>query len=165
MLKKNLFRKRLHKTFSKGFSLVELMIALIIISILAIVMLRGFSTWSTAHKIEADTDALFSFLQDARLLAFSEKRTLTIVPNNKTLELREGANVISTLTVESVLTPNLANINLSNRGIVQTSRIEVGAHPSRIQSSYNCIDLAFSRIRRGKMNDTTAVPGTTCENK
>jgi len=161
MQKEKFFRKRPHMYLKGGFSLVELMIAIAIISILATVMLRGFSSWSTAHKIEADTDALFSFFQDARLLAFSEKRALSIniINGGKGFQLIDsttGNAIGRDLTVETAFTDDGTAPSFTNRGIVDTSHLRYTGAEDR--ASYDCINFAFNRIRRGQYDSAQATP-------
>lgn len=69
---------------SPGFSLLELMIVIALIAILS-----GFSvSWIKGivkkNKIAKDVDAIFGLLQEARMLAFSQKRACGLVWENST---------------------------------------------------------------------------------
>jgi len=80
---------------SPGFTLLELMITIALIAILA-----GFSvSWIKGavkkNKIAKDVDAVFGALQEARMLAFTQKRTCGLFWNGTsftTLQLRCDAD-------------------------------------------------------------------------
>lgn len=158
MRKINLFQKSPTRRFQRGFSLVELMVAIAIIAILATVMLRGFSAWSIVHKIESDTDALFSFLQDQRLRAFSSKHAMTIVINDTNVTSRD----VVTLEQQTLVTNTNWAItglgSISNRGIVVGGNIRYNG-AATVAPSYNCVVSSGPRIRRALKN------GATCDVK
>ena len=62
----------------RGFTLLEMMIVMIIISVLAAIALPAFSDWRARQAVRSATQALLAQMKQARVLAVSENRSVSI---------------------------------------------------------------------------------------
>ncbi len=150
---------KLFRKSQKGFSVIELMVVVVILSILGTILLRGLTSWSSASRIENDTDAIWSYLQDARLLAFSEKINLDvdISLDGMTISLTPTPAIpgwnYPPLVVQTPFRfePALNNLQISRRGYFQGNGdiIYNGSYTfDKVPAAYSCVTISINRARR-----------------
>lgn len=144
---------------NRGFTLVELVVAIAIMTIMAVIVLGGFARWRTASKIEGDVDAIWSYLQDARLVAFSEKRNLQVRmdssgkkititdPNDANfiypdLELQSPFRITSTGTFDV----NMRGYYSPGRSIILNN----GMSHTVVPTSQSCVVVSTTRARKAR---------------
>ncbi|MBW2342352.1 MAG: prepilin-type N-terminal cleavage/methylation domain-containing protein, partial [Deltaproteobacteria bacterium] len=60
---------------SNGFSFIELLVTIVILGIVALIAIPGFSRWLPNYRLRAATRDVFSNFQHARLTAIKRHRT------------------------------------------------------------------------------------------
>ena len=70
----------------RGFTMIELMVAIAIISILAAVAVPNFEAWLSGHRLSSSARDIYSLYQLARLRAVKEKSDVLVSINDATGE-------------------------------------------------------------------------------
>jgi len=66
---------------SNGFSFIELLVTIVILGIVALIAIPGFSRWLPNYRLRAATRDVFSNFQHARLTAIKRHRTCAVTFN------------------------------------------------------------------------------------
>ncbi len=162
----------------RGFSLVELIIAIALMAILISAATMSFSTWQAKAKVDEQTRTILSDLNDARTRAFTQKRVSGIVfnPSSYVLKTYTSETEYSTATNAAtkgttVYTKTLrygltkAGASIANTPVIfDTSGFTndwftIFVDPTYSSASVNCIVISAARVNMGKLN------GTACEFK
>ncbi len=146
----------------KGFSVIELIIVIGIMAIIATMAIPEFTKWKTKYSIESDVKKIATFIQQARLKAFTEKIELDVVSSGSGKKIcfkcdsgdndcktKYGTGNISCIELENVFT--FSNFSISKRGTLNNRTISyAGEYIGDI--NYDCIALKSIRVRIGKLN-------------
>ena len=134
---------------SKGVTLIELVIVLIILITLSVVFLKNLSTFNKANSIEDDCKKIYAFLQEMRLKAFSQKQVLNIELNGN------GTRLCETVQGDCIDLNNRfsasGNFTISKRGLFQTPG-NIRALTSQGNPTYSCVAVSNTRVRLGEWN-------------
>jgi prepilin-type N-terminal cleavage/methylation domain-containing protein len=160
-----------------GFTLVEILIAIAIVGILAVIAVGNFGGMNEKYKVEAETKQLYADLMDARGRAMQRNRASFVQISDNSYRTYEdtspapdgdgafqnadalitNANVSHVIATGSIAVP--LNFNFNRNGIASvTGFIRVS---STAQPDYDCIWIRATRIKMGQYNAT----GNTCAEK
>ena len=134
---------------SKGLTLVELVVVLIILMALTVVFFKNISMFNKADSIEDDCKKIYAFLQKARLEAFSQKKILHVALD------ATGEKLCKTIQNECIVLNNqfastgTGNFHISRRGLFKTSG---NIHVTHIRGkpAYSCVAVSNTRVRLGE---------------
>ena len=142
---------------SKGLTLVELVVVLIILMALSVLFLKNISMFNKANSIEDDCKKIYAFLQKARLEAFSEKKILNVALD------ATGEKLCETIQNECIVLNNqfastgTGNFTISRRGLFKTSGsihvTYIGGKPA-----YSCVVVSNTRVRLGEWDSGSCNP-------
>lgn len=166
--------------FRRGFTLVEILIALVVLGILLVAATSTFRETGDKYRAESETKQLFADLTDARARAMQRSRiffvrlrttgyetfedTNTGPDGNGSLETASDAPAARAAVRHTINTTNLAGTDLV--GGAPTFRFDRGGIASatgniRLLSDnnpdYDCIVIAPTRIKMGKYEGSACV--------
>lgn len=167
------------KCETKGFTLIELVIAIAIIAIAAGIGTLSFSSWQTKFKVEAETREIYADLNLARTSAFQQKKEHRVFfqPNSYIMKSyssemepdNSGVTVLNKSALKYRLTRrNSSPVNLSaditdyrvvydTRGVATAGNFTLVVNPYSAGSAVNCMVISATRVSLGRIN------GTACE--
>ena len=151
-------RKMINKN---GFSIIELIVVVGIMAIIATMAIPEFTKWKTKYSIESDVKSIASFLQEARLKAFTEKIELDVVSDNGKICFKcdtgdtdctstYGNGNISCLELENSFT--FSNFGITKRGTLANRTIKYAGEYSG-DINYDCVAIKNIRVKIGKLNN------------
>jgi len=146
----------------KGFTLIEMLVVLSIMAILFSIGIPAYTRWATKYKIQNDTKTIFSVLNQARIKAFSEKRTCGISWSDSTfsqIELRCDKNYDGDIDDTDELIQKIdlktsfkdgsnSKVTFKKEGFGKTM-ITIYTSMPEYNSKYNCIKISRTRILMG----------------
>ncbi len=138
----------------RGLTLIELLVVVGIISLLLSIAVPAFNSWRLKASIEGDTQDVYAFLQKARTMAFTQKMTLWVRANGRTLCINDGTVDIDCIRLEN---PFTGNVQISDRGTFDNSSIYYsgGAH---VEPGYSCVVASLTRVRMGVWDGANCNP-------
>ncbi|PTS86080.1 pilus assembly protein FimT [Pseudomonas sp. HMWF032] len=147
----------------RGFTLIELMIILVLLSIVAGIAIPNLTRLITNHQIENQAQTLNSLLQFARTEAVVRRTSVAVVNNGNAWAVRLGGQTLIQETFDperaSVSTlPNPANITFNSNGSANPATTFVVCHEDNPIFAYRLILTASGHSRlypRGKAEDGT----------
>lgn len=166
--------------YSKGFSLIELVVTIGIMAIVMTISTLSFNSYQVKSGIEAQTRELFADITEARTKTFTQKRVygITLQPNsyvvksyiteaeyNTNLAASANGTVVASKSLKYGLT-TLAGEDISDHSIVFDKSgftqswfidLDILINPETAPSSLNCIVVSTARANMGKKN------GSDCE--
>ena len=148
----------------KGFTLLELIVSITIISILSAIAVTAYTNWIKKVSIENDTKQIFALLSEARARAFAEKKVCGLIFDNKDVKLVCDTDMDNSITDETV---TINKITLKNdfaktftyakfdkdgtASILGTIYVnDISTDPN-----YSCISISLTRTKMGKWNGST----------
>lgn len=151
----------------KGFSLIELIVAMAVMGILIAMATLPFNEWRKKAAIESQTRMLLTDLNSARLEAITGKRRRTIVLNPGSYSLKNYTSADEKITTGGtiVYTNNLQyqietltgvfsgqNIAFDSRGFVENAyNPTIRTIPSYSGAAFDCIVVSVARNNIGKV--------------
>ncbi|TFH33316.1 MAG: prepilin-type N-terminal cleavage/methylation domain-containing protein [Deltaproteobacteria bacterium] len=158
-------RSKHGKDRQRGFTLVEMMIAIAILGILVVLAVGNFSGMNEKYKVEAETKQFYADIMDARGRAMQRNRWFFVniastgygyatyedgpLPDGDT-EANNNDTLLTSVTVPNLITTNIAGgaFGFNRNGIANASgTIWFG---STAQPDYNCITILPTRIKMGQ---------------
>lgn len=157
---------------SRGITLVELLSAFMIISVLGVSLGFAYSGWVCCYKVEKQTKEIYSDLMTARMMAMERNRvhfvdftgttTYRIVEDtndNNDINVGAGDTVLFPKTVEYANNANGYGIPLTikfnRRGTMSPLRTISITHDK--DPDYDCIVISTTRINMGRMSGDDCV--------
>lgn len=144
----------------RGFSLLELLIVISIMSIMAYIGVKYIISAMEKSKVEEDLKKMYGLLQEARIKAFTQKEDFTFSLNVASKEaciLDKNNNKVKCITLNKSDYSVNNNIKIDKRGTFTRATIDYTGTVSNL--SYNCIKVSNLRVILGVDN------GSGCEAK
>jgi prepilin-type N-terminal cleavage/methylation domain-containing protein len=139
----------------RGMTLIELIVAISIASILLGIGLYSWNKLTKRRTYENDTLTLYSELTKAKLQAFTEKRNYTIHINADSINVDNGIDNV-TISLKNPISSSKSFFKYSKDGICeQAGYIRISSSDSSTQ--YDCVDITINKISMGKFNGTKCV--------
>jgi prepilin-type N-terminal cleavage/methylation domain-containing protein len=162
----------------RGFTLVEIMIALAILGILVVLAVGNFQGMMEKYRVEGETKQMFADLMDARARAMQRNRVFFVQINSsgsdsknyKTYEdtspsgtsgdgsLGSGYALVASATVQHPITWNSGGVsdfrfNFDRNGIASVKGF-IRFVSTTAKPDYDCITVQATRIKMGQYNAT-----------
>jgi prepilin-type N-terminal cleavage/methylation domain-containing protein len=164
---------------NRGFSILELLVVMVIISVLLGIAAISGSTWLNQYRVESQTKQLYTDLMNARVQAMQKNRTFFVVmaatqytiyedtnpgpdgdgvlqPVNDTRILQTNLNANYALTIPAVVAAN--SINFDPKGVAYVTPGSPSNLPqtiyvtARFNAANDCILIEPIRITMGAWN-------------
>jgi len=129
----------------RGFTLVELLIVIILISIILAVATSLFFKWKQRNDVETSVRKLYAEIQHQRTRAFLEKMPITIRARGKEVEILTPA---SRTTLE-LSAPFSGTLTIDEKGIFDSGSI-VFTGNLELSPAVSCVIANKVRLRLGK---------------
>jgi prepilin-type N-terminal cleavage/methylation domain-containing protein len=163
-----------------GFSLIEIIMTIAIMSIVVSISTISFNSWTSKSNIEKQTRELFTDLSEARTKAFTQKKVHGIVFQPTSYVMKSYSSeteyvdstaaatkgiVVATKTLKFTLTKTDTTSDITNTPVIfDTSGFTndwytIIVNPTTAQAALNCVVTSSARANMGKMN------GTNCDFK
>lgn len=143
------------KVSVRGFSLVELLVAVAILGIFLAIAVPPFNRWRIKASIESDTKSVYALIQKARTIAFSRKIDLTVQASSKTVCIYSGN---SPLGCTELSNPFSGSVGVSRRGYFSQTGSIAYAGSADVEVNYNCVVVSVNRARLGVLSGGQCVP-------
>jgi len=165
--------RRGDKASGAGFTLVELLIAVAIAGILAVLAVSAFEGFNEKYRVEGETKQMFADLMDARGRAMQRNRAVFVeiaangyntyedtdpAPDGDGALDNTADTPVANVNVRHAITTDLAgggNFAFNRNGIANDNGTIRFA--STAQPDYDCITVKATRIKMGQFNAGTCV--------
>lgn len=155
----------------KGLTLLEVLVVLVILGVLSLLVIPGLRAWKTKNDVENTIKELYATLNEARVLALTEKRACGINWNAEVVErvrlicdANEDEDISDEgdeLRWEKDLDVKLKE-NFSSNYVLFDPRgfaVSLGAFMIEgTEADYDCITVSRTRVKMGKWENGTCVP-------
>jgi prepilin-type N-terminal cleavage/methylation domain-containing protein len=154
----------------KGFSLIELMIAVAIIAILLSIGTITFSDWVKRNKVETQFKQMFADLMTARAQALYKKsstvnaRGRSVIITNSVFSLysttNTGVSPVQTITLKVPVTPANTRVDFDQSGVALLNSDEsvteayVCVQSNNTNAVINSLIISKTRIQMGRLTGT-----------
>lgn len=155
----------------RGFTLVEIMIALAILGILVVLAVSDFGGMNEKYKVEAETKQFYADIMDARGRAMQRNRWYFVqiastgyatyqdgpLPDGDTIQ-NNNDTLVTSITVRHPITTNFAgggSFGFNRNGIANDNGTIT--FTSTAQPDYDCITIRPTRIKMGQYVGGTCV--------
>lgn len=152
-----------HKPMAKGFTLIELMVALAVLAILAVVAIPSFIDFRERAAVRGAGDQLVSFWANARLEALKRDRLISVSIKKSGNTMCMGASTTSTgcdcFTAGACDVDQYPSTQADWRGVTIPSALKPTLGPTDTDDD----GLAIIDPKRGYLADATDVGGVTIQ--
>jgi len=137
----------------RGFTLLEVMIVIMIVGVLATIAIPAFSTWRENQAVRSATQTLMAQLKQARVLALSENRSVSITFTSTSYVFDAGSSAtcdrcknetvaLSSFSSRLSLSPTTTR-TFSSRGTANSGTITLTAGAASRAITINIIGRAY----------------------
>lgn len=167
---------------ARGFTLVEVLVAIAILGFLATMAVTSYITLSEKYKVETETKQIYVDLMDARGRAMQRSRFYHVAfassgystvedgfpapdgdgnPSNGTnmpvtsVTLKHAITTVRTVGGAAVGPMN--NVTFNRNGIPDVTGYLRLASPTNVNPDYNCITILETRTKMGQWNGTACI--------
>lgn len=144
---------------------------MVILGVLSLLVIPGLRDWKVKKDVENTIKELYSALNEARILALTEKRACGLIWNGEELEkikiicdLNEDEDIVDEgdeLKQERVLGIKVKKNFASNYVLFNPRGFAVTLGSFYVQNTkadYDCITISRTRIKMGKWQNGTCIP-------
>jgi prepilin-type N-terminal cleavage/methylation domain-containing protein len=156
----------------RGFTLVEIMIAVAILGILVVLAVSTFKELNEKYRIEGETKQLYADLMDVRARAMQRNRFTFVQMRGDGYATFEDCNpepdgncnfengldnqvtrvTVSPHTIVTTLAGSTDNLAFNRNGIAtDTGTIQIISPLTTVKPDYDCITIGATRIKMGAM--------------
>ncbi len=155
----------------KGFTLIEFVITIAIISIIATIAILNYKRWVKKISIENDTKKIFALLNEARVRAFSEKRVCGVVFDFNKRDVRlvcdtdmdnsilDETTNLNEIILKNDFSPKNKNFTYAKFDKDGTASILATIYAKDISTNpaYSCVKISYTRIKMGKWDGSDCI--------
>jgi prepilin-type N-terminal cleavage/methylation domain-containing protein len=148
----------------QGFSLIELVIVIAIISVLAVIVGINANQWLNKYNAESKIRQMHADLMQARVQAMQYNRQYSVVVNTNSYQIGStNDNGITTWQPSKTLNypvslASTGTIAIDQRGIISAGIAIIQFNTGSGTPEYDCIQMLYAtRINIGKMNGANCV--------
>lgn len=146
------------RKITKGFTLLELIIVIVIVAILLSIAIPNFVNWKRKMEIERDVNTIYSVIQRYRLKALTSHVEYEIYFENggKTLVVNGTSASSYKLSFPFTFKGSVTKLEIDEKGIVDRKTIYSNATGlDKLNPMYDCIVISNGvSLRKGKWNGT-----------
>ena len=136
----------------KGFTLIEMIIVIAIMTILMYIGLMSFQSITLKTRVENDTKRIYGVDTMARQLTFACKDVLELKFENDNVTSYDGSGTrILELTSELESDFSMSDNITFRGGFIATGGLIKSTNTANANATYDCIEFAKTRIRMGRM--------------
>lgn len=155
----------------KGLTLLEVLVVMVILGVLSLLVIPGLRAWKTKNDVENTIKELYAVLNEARVLALTEKRTCgvswdgNVVQRVKMIcDANEDEDILDAtdeIKWEKGFDVKLNENFLANYVLFDPRGFAVSLGTFMIEGTkadYDCITVSRTRIKMGKWENGTCAP-------
>lgn len=150
---------------ARGFSIIELVVVLVLVSVLLAIAALDFGSWQRKSNVERQVKELFADIQIARMSAAFTKsrqgvevttaRQVTFISfssaSDATGTVRSRKNLTVDLTTSTWTQPTARRIDFNTDGVMSDPAIKVLCIPAAENTSYDALIITPVLTSMGKM--------------
>jgi prepilin-type N-terminal cleavage/methylation domain-containing protein len=144
-----------------GFTVIEILIVILILSIAAAIIIGPIQEKIRAHNLENDVKKIYGLLQEGRMIAFSQKKELTFELSSGSACLKDASNNnVACVSLSYPFSMNTTSLTITDRGTFDPNG-GAGAtiyYTGDIRSpTVNCMKIYTTRVRMGVWNGSDCI--------
>ena len=157
---------------SNGFSLMELLIVMVVITIIVAISTINFTSWQKKYAIEAQVKEMLTDLSDVRMRAIATKQQHIVLLNPTSYTFRRYSSEFDTTGTE-VFNKSLkypiqkfasgtytafgnTSMTIDANGYT-TGWMTIAVGVGLGDPAYNCLAISWARVNMGKINGNNCV--------
>jgi len=147
------------REIAKGFTLLELVIAIVVTVVLLSIAISNFIAWKRKIEIEKDVNTIYSVIQKCRLKALTSHTGYELYFENsgRTLIVNGTTLVSYKLSFPFTFRGSVNKLKIDDKGVVDNLTIySKVAGLDNLNPKYDCIVISSGiNVRKGKWNGTS----------
>ncbi len=153
---------------SRGFTMVELMVVIVLVSIMAAFSLWGYQALHQSASIKEDVNKIGTMLKSARNWAFTRKQEVTVdINGNTTLRARYDSdgdgtadtNIMPAISLSEGYAINTGSLVINQRGLYSTTgTVYRTASSTTASGKQDCVVVSLARAILGKYQSGNCNP-------